>query len=685
MINNQLINPKSIAIIGGSENVLKPGGKILKNIIDSGYKGSVYVVNPKHELIQNQPTFSSVSDLPQTEMAILAIPSHLCYDAVKELTTNKGTKAFIIISAGFSEESTEGARLENEIVKLIDNVNGCLIGPNCIGVINHSYCGVFTPIVPLSQAGCDFVSASGATAVYIMEAGINNGLQFSNVYSVGNSAQLGVEDVVKYMDETFNPATDSRVKLLYMESIQKPEMLLKHASSLIRKGCKIAAIKAGGSEAGKRAASSHTGALAKDDLVVNALLRKAGIVRCISREELTIAGCIFINKELNGKNIAIITHAGGPAVMLTDALSKGGMKVPKLDDNTVNKMLQILNPGSSALNPVDIIATGTGEQLVQIIDICENELNYIDGMCVIFGTTGLMDTNHVFNLLSNKIKECKKPIFPVLPSVLNGKDSINCFIEKGNINFPDEVALGNMLTKIQNTFSPQEENPLQPEIDIIKVRSIIDNSESGYLPPLKVQQLLDACGISRVNEIITNNIETAVNEVNTIGFPVAMKIVGPIHKTDVGGVVLNIRDKKQMICEFERMIKIPETTAILIQPMLTGTELFLGAKNEEHFGHMVVCGLGGIFVEVFKDVVAALTPLSANDALDMINDLNSVKLLEGYRGTEPVNKAIYADIISRVAALCSAAPEIFEMDINPLLGKSDKVVAVDTRIRIERL
>ena len=231
-----------------------------------------------------------------------------------------------------------------------------------------------------------------------------------------------------------------------------------------------------------------------------------------------------------------------------------------------------------------------------------------------------------------------------------------------------------MLTKIQNTFSPQEENPLQPEIDIIKVRSIIDNSESGYLPPLKVQQLLDACGISRVNEIITNNIETAVNEVNTIGFPVAMKIVGPIHKTDVGGVVLNIRDKKQMICEFERMIKIPETTAILIQPMLTGTELFLGAKNEEHFGHMVVCGLGGIFVEVFKDVVAALTPLSANDALDMINDLNSVKLLEGYRGTEPVNKAIYADIISRVAALCSAAPEIFEMDINPLLGKSDKVV-----------
>jgi len=685
MINEQLINPKSIVVIGGSDDVHKPGGKVLKNLIDSGFKGSLYVVNPKMDQVQGHKSYHEVADLPQTDLAILAITARFCPETVELLTTHKNTRAFIILSAGFSEENEDGAKLEHQIVESINKVNGCLIGPNCIGVLNQNYCGVFTsPIPKLDPKGCDFISGSGATAVFIMEAGIPNGLTFSSVYSVGNSAQMGVEDALRHLDETFDPDKSSRVKLLYMESIKKPDLLLKHAASLIRKGCKIAAIKAGGSEAGGRAASSHTGALAKDDLVVHALLRKAGIVRCFSREELTLVGSIFMHKELTGKNIAVVTHAGGPAVMLTDALSNGGLSIPKIEGPKADALLEKLYPGSSVSNPIDFLATGTAEQLGHIIDACENDFDHIDAICVIFGSPGLFNVTDVYNLLHEKMLTSKKPIFPILPSVINVKDEINDFLAKGHINFPDEVAFGNALAKIYNTFKPQEEFPAQPKIDKTKIRQIIDEADNGYLAPEKVQQLLDAAEIPRAKEAVTHNFEDALAFADKIGYPLAMKVVGPIHKTDVGGVKLNVPDKVQLAAEFKRMSIIKDTTAILLQPMLSGIELFVGAKNEERFGHMVVAGLGGIFIEVLKDVIAALTPLSPTDGLAMISDLRSHQMLEGIRGQEPVNKEMFADIISRVSALCMTAPEIFEMDLNPLLGKKDQVIAVDARIRIEK-
>ncbi len=685
MLHDYLFQPRSIAVLGGSDNLEKPGGKLLSNLVNGHFKGQLYVVNPKSTRVQGQQTFARVADLPDTDLAILAIAAPHCPAAVKELAQSKGTRAFIIISAGFSEESEAGAALEAEIVNTVNAVGGSLIGPNCIGVLNTSYQGVFTTPIPKLQAeGCDFISGSGATAVYIMETGIPNGLTFSSVYSVGNSAQLGVEDVVKHLDETFDPEHSSRVKLLYMESIQKPDLLLKHASSLIRKGCRIAAIKAGGSEAGSRAASSHTGALAKDDLVVHALLRKAGIVRCNSREELTLVGSIFMHKPLQGENIAIITHAGGPAVMLTDALSKGGLKVPDITGPKADALRDKLFPGSSVSNPIDFLATGTAEQLGLILDACEQDFEHIDAICVIFGSPGLFDISDVYAVLHEKMQSCKKPIFPILPSVMNGKEAIEAFIAKGHINFPDEVAFGDALARIYNTFAPQEEYPAQAEMDRATIRRLVDEADNGYLHPDKVQELLDAAGIDRVREYVTDQLTEAQAIAREIGYPLAMKVVGPLHKTDVNGVVLNIATDEKFEREFTRMMQIPETKAVLLQPMLTGIELFVGAKNEERFGHMVVCGLGGIFIEVLTDVIAALTPLSIEDALAMISHLKSTRMLEGYRGQEEVNKWAFANNIARVAALCQIAPEIFEMDLNPLLGKADAVVAVDARIRIEK-
>jgi acetyltransferase len=685
MINQQLINPKSIAIIGGSDDIHKPGGKVVKNLIDHHFKGALYVVNPKMDQVQGLPSYRDVKDLPETDLAILAIAAKFCPATVELLSNQKNTRAFIILSSGFSEENEEGAKLEKQLVDTINKVNGALIGPNCIGVLNQNYSGVFTtPIPKLDSKGCDFISGSGATAVYIMEAGVPNGLTFSSVYSVGNSAQMGVEDILQYLDETFDPRTSSRVKLMYIESVNKPDVLLKHATSLIQKGCRIAAIKAGGSEAGSRAASSHTGALANSDVAVDALFRKAGIVRCYSRSELATVAAVFMHPELKGKNMAIITHAGGPAVMLTDALSNGGLQIPHLEGPKAVELLEKLFSGSSVANPIDFLATGTAEQLGQIIDACDNDFDSIDAMCIIFGSPGLFEVNEVYDLLNQKMNTCKKPIYPILPSIVNVADEIKHFIAKGRINFPDEVMLGNALTKVYNTPKPQSSSNVMPTVDHKKIRTIIESATNGYLEPDKIQELLDAAGISRADEAVVDNLSEALDKAKLLGFPLVMKVVGPLHKSDVGGVVLNVKTLEQVTIEFNRMIQIKDTTSILIQPMLSGTELFVGAKKEGKFGSLVLCGLGGIFIEVLKDIQANLAPINHQEALSMIQNLRSYKIIQGIRGQEPVNEQLFAEVISRTAALCITAPEIAEMDINPLLGKRDRIMAVDARIRIEK-
>jgi len=685
MINEQLQNPKSIVVVGGSDNINKPGGKVLRNLIDGNFNGDLYVTNPKKDEVQGIKSYKDPNDLPEVDLAILAIAANLCPETTKILTEKKNTRAFIILSAGFSEESEEGAKIEQEVVDNINKVNGSLIGPNCIGVLNQNYNGVFTtPIPKLESKGVDFISGSGATAVFIMESGIPKGLTFSSVYSVGNSAQMGVEDILKDMDENFDPKKSSRVKLLYIESINKPQMLLKHASSLIRKGCKIAAVKAGGSEAGSRAASSHTGALASSDAAVNALFHKAGIVRCYGREELTTVASIFMHPELKGKNIAIITHAGGPAVMLTDALSNNGLDIPPIESSEKENLLEELFPGSSVENPIDFLATGTAEQLGKIIDYCDQKFDNIDGMAVIFGSPGLFPVYDVYDLLDEKMKTSKKPIYPILPSVVNVKDEIDHFISKGRINFPDEVLFGRALAKVYNTPEPVAEKIDVPEVDKTKIRSIVEAADNGYIAPDKVQELMDAAGINRAGEAVVDNKEDAVKEAERLGLPVVMKVVGPVHKSDVGGVALDVNDKETVASEFERMIKIKDTTGILIQPMLKGTEIFIGAKKEGNFGHMVLCGLGGIFIEVLKDVNSAIAPVEKDEARKMIRNLKSYGIIKGTRGQEGVNEDQFAEAVMRVSALVDAAPEIAEMDLNPLLGNPKQVVAVDARVRIEK-
>jgi acetyltransferase len=684
MIVNELINPKSIVVIGGSNDVEKPGGKILKNIIEGGYKGKLTVVNPKENIVQGAKCYPSVSDIEPAELAILAIPAKMTLPAIEILAKEKGTKAFIILSAGFSEFGEMGKELERKIVQVVESVGGSLIGPNCIGVLTQSYKGVFAGLIPqLSNKGCDLVSGSGATICFILEMAVPRGLTFNSIFSVGNSAQIGVEEILEYWDETFDPATSSKVKLFYIEQIQNPGKLLKHCRSLIKKGCKIAAIKAGTTEAGSRAVSSHTGALAGSDTAVEALFRKAGIIRCYSRQELVYIGGVLLHKELTGKNIAVITHAGGSGVMLTDTLAKGGLNIPKIEGPAAEELLSQLYHGSSVSNPIDFLATGNADQLGTILEYVDREFENIDASVVIFGTTGMFDVTGVYDVLHEKMKWCKKPIYPCLPSVVQAEKAVKHFLSLGRIDFTDEVALGSALSKVYNTAKPAEEFNL-PEVNLSQIREVIDNSENGYLQPEKIQILLDAVGISRVKELIAGTKDDAVNKANELGFPLVMKVVGPLHKTDVGGVVLNVRHTDIVKQEFDRMMNIPDATGVMLQQMLNGTELFVGAKHEEDFGHIVLMGLGGIFIEVLKDIASALAPVSKTEALKMMTELRSYKLLEGVRKREGVNQELFAEVLVKLSALLNAAPEIMELDLNPLLGKMDSIIAVDGRIRIEK-
>ena len=686
MINRELLQPQSIVVIGGSNNVHKPGGAVVRNILQGGFKGTLRVVNPKEDEVQGIKVFHDASELPPTELAILVVPAKLCPDTVELLARDKGTRAFIIISAGFGEETKAGAVMEQRILDTCAQYGAALIGPNCIGLLTRDHHSVFTkPIPALNPKGVDFVSGSGATAVFILESAVIKGLQFNSVWSIGNGKQIGIEDVLQYMDEHFNAETDSLVKLLYIENISNPDKLLFHASSLIRKGCRIAAIKAGSSESGSRAASSHTGAIASSDSAVEALFRKAGIVRCFSREELTTVGCIFTLPPLKGRNFAIVTHAGGPGVMLTDALSKGGLNVPKIEGPLADELKEQLFPGSAVANPIDILATGTAVQLGLAIDYCEHKFDNIDAIAVIYGTPGLSTLYEAYETLHQKILECKKPIFPILPSLHTAGPEVAEFLQKGHVNFSDEVTLATALSQVMNTPAPAPPEVQLYGIDISRLNKIIFGiEENGYVSPQTVRDILSCAGIPLVPELVGTSKDELVAFAQRVGYPVVAKVVGPVHKSDVGGVALNIRTPEHLALEFDRMMQIPGATGVMVQKMLRGTELFIGAKYEERFGHVVLCGLGGIFVEVLKDVRSGLAPLTYGEAYSMIHGLRGYKILQGTRGQQGINEQKYADIIVRLSTLLRFATEIKEIDINPLLADGDDVIAVDARILIEK-
>lgn len=685
MLHEKLLRPSSIAVIGGSDHIDHIGGSVLKNLVDHGFKGQLYVVNPKRDMVQGIPSFIDVSLLPQTDLAIIAIPAKDILEVVKELVAKKGTKGFIIYAAGFSELDDTGAAIEKEITELINGAGGSLLGPNNIGMINEHYAGIFTRPLPLiDKKGVDFISASGATAVFTLEAAQQIGLRFSNLFTVGNSAQIGVEEVLEHLDETFIAGKSSLVKMLYLEGIKHPEKLLKHALSLRQKGCDIVALKSGVTEKGNAAAASHTGAMANSDLFVQALFNKAGIIRCQSRYELITLAAILQITQLKLKNFLVITHAGGPGVIVTDTLAQNDLYVPDLSDKHQHALQQLLYLGASTANPIDILATGTAAQLEQVMTYGEEDLEEIDAMIVIFGSPGLGSVKEAYQIIQNMHQTCRKPIFPIFPSVVNVKDEINQFIQKGFMAFSDEYAFAKSLAKIMGNTAPEIESLPIPDTNDAKIRSLINDFSDGFLGPQQANELMEIAGIQIPGQVLVKTENELFQAAKILSYPLVQKIIGPLHKSDQKGVIVNVLNDVELIHNYKELIQIDGVTGVMVQEMIKGKEVFIGAKRESGFPPLIMCGAGGIYIEVLKDHQSVLAPISRAEAMSMVSKLKIKPILQGMRGEPSCNLEAFYDTIQKVSNLLQIAPEITELDLNPLILTEQGIIAVDIRIKIEK-
>ncbi len=672
MINSSLTDPKNIAVIGASCDPEKPGGRLVINLAGSGFKGNIYPVNPKEKEINGLRVYQSIQDLPQTDLAILAIPANLCVEVVKFLSREKSTRAFIIISAGFAEMGSEGRQLENRLKILAEQYHLSIIGPNCIGLLNENYKAIFvSPLPPIVRGGVDFVSASGALSVFLFEMAAKYGLKFGSVYSVGNSVTIGVEEILRYWDLNFNAKHSSRVKLVYAEKIRKPEMFYKHIQSLRKKGCQVIVLKPGETEAGARAVLSHTGSIAGDSAAYGYLIKKAGAIRCFCREELVYLANILSQNELKGDKIAVVTHAGGPGVMLSDQLYKAGLKVPEIDSETQKLLLGALHPGSSAVNPVDMLATANHNQLSYALKTC-NELEYIDGIVVIYGKTGMEDLFKTYKVLHETSIGFEKPVYHILPSINSAVDEIQAFIDYGHPVYTDEVVFGRCLSDVVNApdiyhqqIFPAEKGSGPKGQQILSDREVLNRlTKSGI--PIVPYQFLDK--------------EQGVNAQLNVKFPVAAKVLGILHKTEIGGVILNISSKTELKEAYHTLISVKGAKGVLVQEMINGTELYLGAKRHDGVGFSVHAGMGGIFVELIRDIASTLAPVSFDEAMHMITELKAQKLFEGYRNLPPVNKEAFATLLVSFSNMFMYYPDIIEIDINPLIASGEKIYTVDARI-----
>jgi acetyltransferase len=677
-----LFNPRHIVIVGASNDVLKPGGRVMKNIIDHGYGGNLWAVNPKTADIMGQPTFVSIDDLPETpDLAIVAVPSAFAVATIEALA-NRGTGAAIVLTSGFGEKDAEGKQAEEQMLQIANAAEMTLVGPNCSGFLTKAYKGKFAGIIPTRAGGVvDMISGSGATVDYIMERGQNRGLSFGNVINLGNSIQVGVEDLVQIYDDNYGPE-NARILMLYMESIKKPAKLLRHTRSLNQKGCTIIGIKSGATAAGERAAASHTGAMATSDTAVGALFEKGGIIRVNSRAAMINVACALsvAKGPLKGNRVCVITDAGGPGVMMSDELNRQGMELPLLRTKTREILSHILPKESSTSNPIDALPSRTADQIRKILQVLgDQERDTIDAIAILLGDSGMSDNTPIYQAISEAMDNCPIPVFPMFSSVASSTAIIDDFTSHGKIFFPDEVALGETLGRVAHWRKPEEVPSHLKRYDKAAIGHALDN-QSGALSPEVVTAVLQAAGFKLPRQIEVFEKKDLALRCADVGFPMVMKVIGPLHKTDVGGVRLGIGNEEDARKAWDDLLAIKDAQGVLIQPMISGIEVILGATREPGFGQLIMFGLGGIYTEVLKDVQFGLAPLSNVESRRMIEGIRSYALLEGVRGERGMEIDILVDYVQRLSRMAYDFPQIIEIDLNPIKGTGADLYAVDARI-----
>jgi acetyltransferase len=677
---HKLINPASIAIIGASEDTSKPGGKLLQNIIISEYAGHVYPVNPKYSVVQSIPTYASVTDLPTTpDLALIVIPAKYVQAALVELA-EKGAKVVVVLSAGFGEVSPAGKQEEQQLARIADEHNMLLLGPNCSGLLTYAHASKFTGFVPkMKPKGVDILSASGAMIDFLAEQAVRRGIPLRSFMTVGNAAQSNITELLTLFDEQ-DDLTIAPIKLIYAESINDPQSFLQHARNLRRKGGVLAGIKAGTSTVGRRAAASHTGAMATNDTAVEALFGKAGLIRVQSRLELIDMACALVcTKGKNeGRRVCVISDAGGPAVMLADELAHWNLTVPPLKASTQQKLRDLLPAGATVENPIDCLPTRTSAMMRQMIDIIATaEADNIDYLLLIIGDPGLIDIWEMYDVVIRAMDKYSLPILPTFCSVLTTSTSLHKYRQTGKCYFEDEVAMARALGRIVN--QPPITNPITtvPEFNHQQIAEILTGA-AGVLSPPKTRELLLAAGLHFPRQQALTDVDqlAAVD----IPFPWAMKAMGPVHKSDVGGVVLGVENLAQAGRVWQQLLQIEGTYGCLIQEMVTGTEVIIGSVQEGEFGQLVMFGLGGIYTEAFRDVNFCLAPLSLAEAKRMIDASQGLPLIKGARGQPGMDINMLCDWVIRIGLLVHHFSQIQELDLNPVKGYGRELRVVDARI-----
>ncbi len=692
---DSLFKPKSIAIIGASSKDLSIGNVIIKNLVHFGYKGPIYPINPKEPEIRGIKAYPTIFDVPHDiDAAHVIIPSKFVPQIIEDCG-KKGIKSVIINSAGFSEMGEEGVVLQKAFLAKAKEYGVRIFGPNCQGIINcdpdyNAYCD-FTFTFPKPGA-ISIVALSGGVGAFIMQSLFDLDIGMRMYASNGNACDVSISDVVNY----YGDDEGTKAIILYTEGFANPKEFMDVAKVVAKKK-PILAMKAGRTEEGAKAAASHTGSLAGVDIATELIFEKTGMLAFNNEEEMCQTAMAFSTQPIpKGNRVGIITNTGGPAVIATDELVSAGLQIPALSAKAKEILTATQLPEASIGNPIDVVATGGGAHFRSALDVLMNEEN-IDSVYINFVTAPFTDTDEVARQIVEVNKMKKKPIVcNFMTNMSMERYQVTAKIMKdGGVPcyaFPTTAAkaLGALYKYHKVSTRNIGEAKVYAEVKKEKALAIINEAKKegkSFLSSSHVYQLLSHYGIPVADWRIANSIEDAVKGAAEIGFPVVVKADAEslVHKSDLGGVAINLKNAEEVRAVVEKMkgkFNAPDLKFFIQKFMPGGRELIAGVSAKKELGHLIMFGIGGIYVEVLKDVVFKIAPVTEVEANEMLTKIKAAKLLDGVRGEKAINKASVIEIIQRLSQLVCDLPMIEEMDLNPIMAFEDKAFVVDARIKI---
>lgn len=688
--------PSSVAIVGASTSPGKLGYTVLANVIESGFKGNIYPINPKASQIQGCKAYASVMDLPEVpDLAVIVIPYMYVPNALRELG-EKGTKAVVVISAGFREASVEGFEREEELIEIAAKYGQRVIGPNCLGIID-----CFTPINATFAAGTppsgniSFMSQSGALQTAILDWSLaSKDLGFSRFVSLGNKADVNENDLM--LDWADDPET--KVILAYIEGVPDGQAFIKVAREVSRKK-PVLVLKSGVTESGSRAVSSHTGSLAGAEAAYDSAFYQGGVLRMDSLQDLFDGARAFANQPLlQGDRIAIVTNAGGPGILATDSLEHADMELAKLERETIRKLEEFLPDAASAVNPVDVLGDATSERYAPAIELVAADPN-VDGIICIVTPQAMTDIVETANAVGKLSQRIDKPILGVFMGEerAKGGEDVLASYDVPNYKFPEQAARAFAAMRDYNV-ARERPDPEMVEFDVdrdavTEVFAKVRAEGRVSVGEAEAREVARAYGLRLPQSDIAATADEAVEIAGKIGYPVVLKIASPdiLHKTDVGGVKVNLHSATDVRDAFDLIVyranrHVPDARiwGCLVQEMVSmdGIEVLVGMSKDPQFGPLVTFGLGGILVEALKDVTFRVAPFGKQDADEMLDEIRAQALLAGVRGRPPADRKAMIDTLLRINQLVTDFPEIVEMDINPLMvyEKGQGAITLDMRL-----